>query len=84
MYSHTHPDLPDGKSSKGVGLLFAFDRTNDRIVAFSKANGDFVGQYQLAFGDRGWSDLRDMVVLPGADAESPATAWCWPVAEAVG
>jgi hypothetical protein len=69
------PDQPDGSSSKRVGLLYAFDEENDRIVAFSKGDGDYVAQYVLADGDRGWSELRDLVVLPGADDESPATAW---------
>jgi len=69
------PDQPDGSSSKRVGLLYAFDEANDRIVAFAKGDGNYVAQYVLADGDRAWSELRDLVVLPGADAESPATAW---------
>ena len=69
------PDLPDGSSSKRAGPLYAFDRSNHRIVAFDKADGKYVAQYQLADGDQGWRDLRDMVVLPGADDEAPATAW---------
>jgi hypothetical protein len=69
------PDQPDGSSSKRVGLLYAFDQANNRIVAFDKGDGDYVAQYVLADGDDGWSELRDLVVLPGADSESPATAW---------
>ena len=69
------PDLPDGSSSKRAGPIYAFDRTNHRIVAFNKADGKYVAQYQLADGDQGWRDLRDMVVLPGADEEAPATVW---------
>jgi hypothetical protein len=69
------PDRPDGSSSKRLGLLYAFDRANHRIVAFNKGDGKFAEQYLLADGDAGWSGLQDMVVLPGADEESPATAW---------
>jgi hypothetical protein len=69
------PDRPDGSSSKRAGRLYAFDRANHRIVAFDKADGKYVEQYQLADGDQGWRDLRDMVVLPGADDEAPATVW---------
>ena len=69
------PDRPDGQSSKRIGLLYAFDEANDRIVAFDKGDGNYVAQYVLADGNDGWSELRDMVVLPGADDESPATAW---------
>ena len=69
------PDLPDGKSSRRKGPLYAFDRTNHRIVAFSKADGSYIEQYQLANDDQAWAGLRGMVVLPGADATSPATLW---------
>ena len=69
------PDRPDGQSSKRVGLLYAFDRANSRIVAFDKGDGKFFAQYLLADGDRGWKDLQDMVVMPGADEDAPATAW---------
>jgi hypothetical protein len=69
------PDMPDGSSSKRIGTMYAFDRANSRIVAFSKDDGDYLEQYVLADGDRGWRDLRDMVVLPGADEAAPATVW---------
>jgi hypothetical protein len=69
------PNLPDGSPSKRVGTMYAFDRANSRIVAFSKDKGDYLEQYLLADGDRGWGDLRDMVVVPGADEASPATVW---------
>jgi hypothetical protein len=69
------PDRPDRTSSKRNGLLYAFDRTNHRIVAFNKADGRFTAQYVLADGDPGWSGLQDMVVLPGADDQAPATVW---------
>jgi hypothetical protein len=69
------PDRPDGSSSKRSGLLYAFDRTNDRIVAFDKGDGDYVEQYLLADDSTAWSGLKDLVVLPGADDDAPATAW---------
>jgi len=69
------PDLPNGDSSKRVGLLYAFDAANQRIVAFNKGSGDFEAQYLLAGRDDAWADLKDMVVLPGADTDAPATVW---------
>jgi hypothetical protein len=69
------PDRPDGGSTKGIGSLYAYDQANQRIVAFSKGTGDFVEQYLLDGGGTGWAGLRDFVVLPGADAEAPATVW---------
>ncbi len=69
------PDRPDGSSSKRIGPLYAFDRANHRIVAFNKGDGKFIEQYLLADGDDGWSDLQDMVVMPGADEAAPSTVW---------
>jgi hypothetical protein len=45
------------------------------VVAFSKATGDYVAQYRPAAGSAPWTDLRGMVVLPGADDSAPATLW---------
>ncbi len=69
------PERPDGGSTKGIGAIYAFDETNHRIVAFNKSNGDYLEQYQLQAGEDGWSGLRDFLVLPGADADAPKTAW---------
>jgi hypothetical protein len=69
------PDRADGGSTKGIGNLYAFDRTNHRIVAFAKSNGNYVEQYQLEGDDTAWAGLRDFVVLPGADADAPKTVW---------
>jgi hypothetical protein len=69
------PDKPGGESSRRAGLLYAYDRVNDRVVAFDKATGDYKAQYRLAGDDRGWADLQGMVIMPGADAEAPATMW---------
>ncbi len=69
------PARPDGGSTKGIGNVYAFDATNDRIVAFAKTNGQYVEQYLLPNGDTDWSGLRDFVVLPGADTDAPKTVW---------
>ena len=69
------PDRPDGGSTKGLGSLYAFDKANSRIVAFTKSNGKYVEQYQLEGHDDAWDGLRDFVVLPGADADAPKTVW---------
>jgi hypothetical protein len=69
------PDRPDGGSTKGLGSLYAFDKANSRIVAFTKSNGKYVEQYQLEGHDDAWDGLRDFVVLPGADVDAPKTVW---------
>ncbi|MEW6224318.1 MAG: hypothetical protein AB1627_06785 [Chloroflexota bacterium] len=69
------PDKPDGSPSRRDGPLYAYDSANQRVVAFSKANGDFVAQYRLAGGDEAWRNLRDLVVLPATDATTAPTLW---------
>lgn len=69
------PALANGNPSRGVGALYAFDAINHRIVAFSKSNGSYIEQYQLAGGDDAMRDLRGMVVLPASEVNAPATLW---------
>jgi hypothetical protein len=69
------PNRPDGTSSRGTGVLYAFDDVNHRVVAFSKANGSYVAQYRPVTGADTWADLRGMVVLPPADTTAPSTMW---------
>ncbi len=69
------PDLASGESSRRTGTLYAFDTANDRLVAFSKADGSFIAQYLLAGKDTAWSDMQAMYVQPGADDTAPATVW---------
>ena len=68
------PDLVlvAGSGEQRAGVVYAFDRRNDRVIAIDKASGDFVAQYRLA-GDRpDWGDLRGMYVVAGVD-EAPST-----------
>ncbi len=69
------PDKPGNESSRRDGPIYAYDRVNARVVAFSKATGDYMSQYHLVGDDPGWDDLQGMVIMPGADAEAPATMW---------
>lgn len=62
-------------SDKRVGTIYAFDPGSDRLVALSKVNGSFVGQYRLAGGSTGWSDFRGFFVEPGLDQEPDAIVW---------
>ena len=71
----TSPTKPDGSSSRRAGALYAFDTVNHRVVALNKADGAYLGQYRLAGGDGGWTDLRGLVVLPALDATMAPTLW---------
>jgi hypothetical protein len=69
------PDRPDGSSSRRQGILYAFDAENHRLVAFNKADGAYVAQYQLAGGDDAWAGLTGMTVMVSADETVPPTMW---------
>jgi hypothetical protein len=69
------PDKPGNESSRRDGLLYAYDRENARLVAFDKATGDYRAQFRLVGSDPAWQDLEGMVIMPGADADAPATMW---------
>ena len=69
------PILANGNPSRRVGALYAFDAENHRIVAFSKSDGKYLGQYRLQGDDTSWADLKGIDVLPVADADAPSTLW---------
>ena len=53
-------------TARDTGLIYAYDRANERIVAIDKDTGNIIEQYQLAGNDTSWSDLRGIAVVPGA------------------
>jgi hypothetical protein len=69
-------------TDKRVGLLYAWDKANDRIVGIDKAKGTFVEQYRLAGANPAWSDIRGMYVIPAAEAGGAATL-VWATKDAV-
>jgi hypothetical protein len=62
-------------TARRSGALYAFDDRNDRIVAINKSDGAYIEQFRLAGGDRGWRDLRGMVIVPPVDEGEPFTLW---------
>ncbi len=62
-------------SAKREGNLYAWDPANARVIALSKAAGGFVGQYRLAAGSKGWTDLRGWYVEPGVAEVPDALVW---------
>jgi hypothetical protein len=69
------PDRPDGSTSRRNGRIYAFDDTNDRVVAFNKSDGKFIEQYLPAGDPDAWEGLRGLVVLPPPEADAPSTMW---------
>jgi hypothetical protein len=62
-------------ATRREGTIYAYDPTNQRVVAFSKLNGTFQQQYRLAGGDTGWQDLRSWYVEQGLGGEPDALVW---------
>jgi hypothetical protein len=58
-----------------AGTIYAFDAANSRLVAFSKIDGSFLGQYRLAGGSDAWSDMRDFYVESGINGTPDAIVW---------
>jgi hypothetical protein len=63
-------------AERRIGTLYGFDDANDRIVALSKVNGAFLGQFRLEVdGKDGWTDLRGFYVDPGQGDEPDSIVW---------
>ena len=54
------------RTARREGEIYGFDKANERIIALSKVDGWFKGQYRLAEGKKDWTDLRAMYVVAGA------------------
>jgi len=67
--------LIESGSARREGTIYAFDPANQRVVALSKVNGAYLGQFRLAGGADGWSDLRSWYVEPGVGGEPDALIW---------
>jgi hypothetical protein len=70
----TYTSLGSG-AAKRTGTMYGFDGGSDRLVALSKVNGSYIGQFRLAGGSTGWADLRGFYVEPGLDQEPDAIVW---------
>jgi hypothetical protein len=63
-------------SDRRIGTMYAFDDGSDRVVALSKVNGSFIGQYRLQTdGKDAWADLRAFYVEPGQENEPDSIVW---------
>ncbi|HEV8488603.1 MAG TPA: hypothetical protein VGQ58_02315 [Candidatus Limnocylindrales bacterium] len=62
-------------SDRRQGLLYGYDQENARIVAIDKADGSFREQYRLPADNEGWTELRSMYVIDGADDLPPVLFW---------
>jgi hypothetical protein len=62
-------------AARREGTIYAFDAANQRLVALSKVNGAFLGQYRLGGGADDWSDLRGFYVEESVEGKPDAVVW---------
>jgi hypothetical protein len=62
-------------TARREGEIYGFDKANARIIALSKVDGSFKGQYRLAGGKTDWTDLRAMYVVAGAEGQPSTLVW---------
>ncbi len=62
-------------TARDLGVVYAYDKPNQRVIAIDKDTGAIVGQYQLSGGNTSWSDMRGMAVEPGANGGPDSLIW---------
>ncbi|MEO6206938.1 MAG: hypothetical protein ABIP77_03140 [Candidatus Limnocylindrales bacterium] len=68
-------DLVAGAGERRQGPIYAFDRSNARVLAFQKESGQYVAQYRLADGAADWEELLGLYVVPGIDDLPDTLVW---------
>ncbi len=69
------PDVIAGSPTRGAGSLYAYDTLHHRIVAFAKADGSYVAQFQPAESANAWTGLVDFLVMPAGAGPAPTVWW---------
>ncbi len=62
-------------SVKDSGDVYAYDKPNARILAFTKADGSLERQYRISGADPAWADVRGMYVIAGTGTEPATLVW---------
>jgi serine/threonine protein phosphatase PrpC len=66
-------DVGDGGFREG--RLYCYDPENARVIAFDKAEGDFIEQYRLTGDHKGLTDARAMYAIPGVEGAPATLIW---------
>ena len=59
---------------RGAGLLYAYDKSNARVIVLDKASGEFREQFRVTLAP-GWRDMRGMYVTPGGEDDPATITW---------
>jgi hypothetical protein len=62
-------------ADRRTGTIYGYDPDHQRVIALSKVDGTFIGQYRLGDAATGWSDLRAFYVEPGLQGEPDTIVW---------
>ncbi len=62
-------------AARGEGVLYAFDVANQRLVAFEKAAGTLLAQYQPGHTTVDWHDVRGFFVVDRGATLAPVLWW---------
>ncbi len=62
-------------SDRRAGRIYGYDPSNERVVAFLKADGQYVEQYRLSTGNRDWRNARGWYVEPGIADAPDSIVW---------
>lgn len=62
-------------SDRRTGVIYGYDPSNARLIAFSKSSGAYVAQYQLASGGAAWVNARSWYVEPGVADAPDSVVW---------
>src|SRR3954465_12020990 len=60
-------------TARREGEIYGFDKPNGRVIAFSKADGSFKGQYRLPGGQTAWAGRR--AARPTGPTSGRCTSW---------
>ncbi len=61
--------------SRGQGRLWIWDARHQRVLAFAKADGTYLGQFIVEPGGVGYQDMRGMAVVERPNGQAPVLVW---------
>ncbi|HEY3522608.1 MAG TPA: hypothetical protein VGK63_02800, partial [Candidatus Limnocylindrales bacterium] len=64
-------------SDRRVGVVYAYDPPNQRLIALDKVTGKVAGQYRIVAGGpvKGFGDMRGAAVIHGSGSDPDTFLW---------
>ncbi len=64
-----------GYGGTGEGVVYAWDKVNQRVIATDKTTGAYIAQYRLAEDPGRWDGIRSMYVVSRGADKAPLLVW---------